>query len=415
MMFINISIGTMDFLSVYFAVFTLLMIISKGITQTATKPVPPRGVTIAIPAWNEEESILKTLQHVIALDYPKKLLEIIVVNDGSIDTTATITQQFINNHKDYTIKLINQKNQGKATALNTALAAAHHDIFICLDADSYVEQNTLQLMLPHLKNNVASVLPFMKITRRNNWILKIQWIEYLLNFFLKKIMGTMDCIHVTPGPFAMYQTNILKTIGGFDTKTLTEDQEIAMRIQKHNYKIIQLLDATVYTEPPTTFKGWRNQRNRWYKGTIFNMIKHRNMIFNKNYGEFGIWQMPLIILAALISLSFGLFVVWDNIIHPLLQKIHDLSYINFDIGLMMQKSVERFSWLDINFVILFFTGIVVLLSLVWIIGSHIYSNERYLKKGLLSTPIYLVLYPYMICIVWFTILIDLIRGKIQKW
>ncbi|MDO8628216.1 MAG: glycosyltransferase family 2 protein [Nanoarchaeota archaeon] len=414
-MFMNLGIWTMYFLAIYFAVFTLIIVMNKGIQQEKKPLKKTPGVTIAIPAYNEERCITKTLQHVINLNYPKHLLEIIVIANACTDKTTTLVKQFIKQHKDYTIKLIEKKEPGKAAALNTALAQAQHDIFICLDADSYVEQDTLSLMLPHLQGEVAAVLPFMKITSRKNWILKIQWIEYLLNFFLKRIAGSIDCIQVTPGPFAMYQKKIIQKIGGFDTKTLTEDQEIAMRLQKHHYQIIQLLDATVYTEPPTTFKGWHKQRNRWYKGTIFNLIKHKNMIGNKNYGEFGMWQMPMIIVSALLSLAFGFFVVWQSIIYPLLQKLHDLSYINFNIGLMMQKGIERFSWLDMNFVILFFTSIVFLFALAWIISSHRYSKESYRQKGLWSTPLYLLIYPYLLCLVWFVILIDLIRGKIQRW
>ncbi|MDO8555744.1 MAG: glycosyltransferase [Nanoarchaeota archaeon] len=412
----SIILWMMYFLAIYFAVFTLLIIFDKGVVPEKKKITKHEAVTIAIPARNEERHIIPTLEHTIKLNYPKKLIEILVINNGSTDNTERLVKEFIQQHKDWNIKLINEPQRGKASALNTALKQAKHEIFICLDADSYVQPEALNHMLPYLQEKeVATVLPFIKTTKRNNWILQIQWIEYLLNFFLKTVTAHMDCIHVTPGPFAIYKKKILQDIGGFDTTTLTEDQEIAMRLQAHHYKIIQLLDAEVYTEPPTTFKAWHKQRNRWYKGTIFNLIKHRNLIFNKHYGEFGMWQMPMIIVAALLSLTFGFYVVFQSMIRPLIQKMYDLSYINFNLGLIIDKAIERFSWLDLNFVILFFSITIFLFTLLWIISSHIYAHESYWKKGMLATPIYIIIYPYLLFSVWAIILIDLLRKKVQPW
>ena len=412
----GISMWVLYFFAIYFAVFTLLVMLDKGISEEKLKLKKLRKVTIGIPAWNEEASIVKTLEHVTKLDYPKELMQIIVVNDGSKDNTAKFATEFIEKHKDFDIKLINQENAGKGAALNRAIKEAKHEVFICLDADSYVEENALRKMLPYLEEeNVAVVLPFIKIPKRNSIILKIQWIEYLLNFFLKKISGSIDCIQVTPGPFAVYKKDALIKVGLFDTKTLTEDQEIAMRLQKYNYKLVQLLDVNVLTEPPTTLKGWHNQRNRWYKGTIFNLIKHKSWIFNPKYGEFGIWQMPMIIASALLTLTFGYFVLFKSIAKPILQKLYDLSYIDFNVGLMVEKSFERFNWVDMNFMLIFFTFVVFLFTLTWIIGAHKFSNESFFKKGLVATPLYMIVYPYLLFFVWASVFFDLARRKVQKW
>ena len=75
-------------------------------------------------------------------------------------------------------------------------------------------------------------------------------------------MSTLNCVHVTPGPFSLYKTKVLVELGGYDEKNLTEDLEIALRIQKHHYKITQLLDATVGTYAPTTLRTLYHQRKR---------------------------------------------------------------------------------------------------------------------------------------------------------
>ena len=110
-------------------------------------------------------------------------------------------------------------------------------------------------------------------------------------------MSLLDCVHVSPGPFSIYRRSILDIIGYFDTKNLVEDMEITLRAQNHHYRIVQSFDGIVYTHTPKTYKGFYKQRNRWYKGTILNMINYRKMIFNKKYGDFGLVMMPWVMIA----------------------------------------------------------------------------------------------------------------------
>ncbi len=413
----DLSIWIMYFFSIYFGVFWIIMMLDKKIEEIAPRPLNKTPfVSVVIPAFNEEDSLAKTMESVLNLDYPKDKLELIVINDGSTDRTQHIAEAIKTAHPSYQIKIYFQKNAGKGAALNHGLKESKGEFFVCLDADSFVEPKALNVMLPYFREKeVGAVLPLMKITSTNSLILKIQWVEYLLNFFLKRIMSLFDCVHVTPGPFSVYRKQYLINVGGFDTNNLTEDLEMALRLQRHHYKIHQILSTEVKTIPPSTIKGWYLQRNRWYKGTLYNMKKHRDLIFNPKYGEFGMFHLPMVLISAALSLSFALFVFYHHMLQPLVNKLYNLSFINFDVVLMVQKSVERFNWLDLNFVLFFFTGIIFALSLIWIIASHKYAKESFLKKGLAKTPLYMLVYPYLLAIVWTGIIIDLVRGKKQKW
>ena len=182
-------------------------------------------VSILIPAYNEEDTLKETVDSVLNLDYPKDKIEIIVVDDCSKDRTWDVLQEICKLNPNINIKPIRQEvNHGKGAAVNSALKEASGEIFICLDADSFVKPDALLKILPYFYGNedVASVLPFMKITKTNNFMLKIQWVEYLMNFFLKRIVGAINCIHVTPGPFGCYKRNRLRKVGGFDEHNLNE-------------------------------------------------------------------------------------------------------------------------------------------------------------------------------------------------
>ena len=420
MLTFDLVIWVMYFLTIYFTTYMFLTFLRNGVND----PIKPSlkhfpTAAIAIPVYNEEESIIDTINSVLALDYPSEKLKIFVVNDASTDKTQPLIEQFL---KTYTgkvpIVLINHKeNKRKGAALNTALKKTTAEYFICLDADSFIEPLALKNMLPHIVNDkkIGSVLPFIKLKPFKGIAFRLQYIEYLVNFFLKKILGTIDCIHVTPGPFGLYRTKVLHEVGGFHENNLTEDLEMALRLQKHHYGIVQLIDTQVKTLAPQNFKGWYNQRNRWYKGTLFNLFDYRKLFFNTKYGEFGIFQVPMVFIAAVLSIFFAIFVLFERAILPLFREVYDLSHINFDYPLMTKLWFERFHFMDVNLMLIYFLCLVIFFAIYWIRLAHKYGKFTYTRKSFSNTILYVFVYPIFLSLVWLGIVKDLLLRKIQRW
>ena len=134
-----------SFFALYVQVFFLLMIfrarkeISEGTTFPANVDWP--AVTIVVPCWNEEETIVKTVYSLLDIDYPKDKLFIKVINDGSTDKTWSELQIFqgIEN-----IHLMTKENGGKHTAMNLAIEAATTECIGNLDADAFIEPDALK-------------------------------------------------------------------------------------------------------------------------------------------------------------------------------------------------------------------------------------------------------------------------------
>ncbi len=396
--------------SLYFVVFWLLLLVTRGVKEIRGGILEP-SVSIVIPAYNEEKTIAKTIDSVLNLDYPKEKLEIIVVDDGSIDRTSEIVENF--KKSDKRIKLIRQDNSGKGSALNNGLRNSCGEIFTCLDADSFVKPNALKLMMPCFSDgNIACVLPTIKTEIPRTFIQKVQWCEYLFNFLYKKVLGELDCIHVTPGPFSVYKKSVLVELGGFDEGNLTEDLEIALRLQKHHYKIVQRLDAEVVTATPDSLKGFLKQRNRWYKGTMFNVLKYRDMMFNKDYGDFGLLQFPRVAIAGFLSVLALLLVSYDQL-KPLFVKMQNAASVNFDASLI-EHWARTFSFLDVNYINLFFSIIALMLILYIVVLAYHYCNEK-LFGYKLSVPLFLTVYAILIALVWVHVFFELAIGKRQKW
>ena len=373
-------------------------------------------VSILVPAWNEENTVVKTLNSLITLDWPKNKLEIIVVDDGSKDRTAEVVKQFQKEHPKEPIKLLQQENKGKAAALNSGLKILKGEYFTCLDADSFVESDALNRMIYwHEKYPlVAITTPVMKIHKPRTVMQQFQKIEYISGMFLTKLMSYIDANYVAPGPFSTYKTKIIRDLGGFDEDNLVEDQEIAYRAQEKHYKIMQVPRAIVHTVGPKTFKAFRKQRNRWYKGTILNMWKYKHLMFKKEYGDFGVYQLPILnVFAFLLGLvAIGSFINYAII--PLIKLIHRFWLIRFNLLPYFQTMHFTFDFLSLPAASLFILGFSLILGIAFLLYSGKINKDSLRSYILYIIPFFFI---YFLFIAYVVVLVigELVLGKKQKW
>ncbi len=413
---ITIFTWTIYFFSLFFVTFWLTTLLTEEEQKEGTTDKTPL-VTITIPAYNEEDTIEKTLLSVLQLDYPRQQMEVIVVNDGSRDATAQKVVEIQQKFPERKIILINQENKGKGAALNAALTQAQGEYFICMDADSTVQANALRMMLPYFTQpDVAVVLPCLKVedSSSNNLIQKMQRYEYIINMFYKELMGRLDCIHVAPGPFSMYKAAVLKIVGGFDEHNLTEDLEMAIRLQKYHYKLIQTFKTNVYTIAPGTLKGVYQQRNRWYKGSFLNTLAYKNLIWNKRFGDFGFMQMPLSLVSGLITLSILIFLIY-RLAEPVIRKIYQWNLIDYDLSPLIQNFVWTYSLIDLNYSLIIVSVILLTFTFFVIKRAHSLTGERVLRYGMIPLFFYLAIYFFILGAVWIGVAFDVIRRKHQRW
>jgi cellulose synthase/poly-beta-1,6-N-acetylglucosamine synthase-like glycosyltransferase len=406
--------------SLYFTIFWFLVFLDGGAPELKKKRIKIFPlVTIAIPVWNEEKTIGETLRSLLMLDYPKEKLEILIVNDASTDRTREIVESIIKQNPEYDIKLINNEEggKGKAYPMNQMLEMAKGEYFVNLDADSkLVDSKTLKKLLDKFTTeDTAAVLPCMKVWSPDSFWEKVQHYEFLMYMFYKRLFGKLDCVHVCPGPFSVYKTAIVRKIGGFDTKNMTEDMELTFRLQKFGYKIVQTLNPVVYTKLPCTLKGVRKQRNRWFKGTILTLLKHKDMCLNKKYGDFGMIMYPMVALSCIVAtimlISTAYFWIKPNALF-----LHDLYFVGFDFMVLLKHLTFNFSFYDLEIGTILTAVIILGVSLLFIVKAlqHI-AGEKLLSKGAIPFGFFLFFYFLIIAFIWLEVSIELIRGKVQKW
>ena len=415
---LDVTLWIIYFISLYYVVFWLLIYLEK--TDIKSNSAEDDGklpfVTIAIPAYNESSKIIPTIASAAALKYPEDKFEIIVMNDGSKDDTAVKAAEYIrtSNHKN--IRLISQKNKGKGAALNNALANSSSELFVVFDADSYIGEDALRRMVPHMEDKtVGAVLPAMRARNPKNMLQKLQTYEYMVSNFYKTIMTPVNCMHVCPGPFSMFRREVIEKIGGFDEhNNLTEDLEITLRVQKTHHRIVQLEDVYVDTIVPENIRELLKQRNRWYKGTVQNLVKHRDLILNSKYGDFGMMQMPMVLMSGILAISVA-FIFFYTLLKPLFSDIKKLFLVHFDIFTLLRDMQFNFSVWDVSFGQMLISFTLLVIGLYMLIKSFKMMKHKTWEYGPVSIVVFVFLYFFLMGVAWFQVAVDLVRGKRQIW
>lgn len=300
----------------YFQVFLLVTFFENTMRFTARPVAPPTpnnendllATTIIVPCHNEESTLKKTIDSLLALDYPREKLSIIVVDDGSGDRTLAIANECAALHA--TIRVYSQPNGGKYTALNHGLRYATTPLIGCMDADSFVDANALREITAYFQDpKVMAVTPAIGVHEPKTIFQHIQRAEYFMGIYLRKMQGLLNGIHVMPGPFSIFRREVFETLGGYREGYSTEDLEIALRMRLNHYRIENAHTARVYTiAPPTLLKLYR-QRVRWTQGFLQNAMDYRKIFLNPSYGNLGLFVLPAAVISVFGSLYLTLYSV----------------------------------------------------------------------------------------------------------
>ena len=399
------------FVSLFFEVFLLITYLEvKGEIEEEKKAPEPKfllDTTIIVPCFNEEKTVQATVESLFNLDYPQEKLNFILVDDGSTDSTLLELKKF---DKYINVKVLSKENGGKHTAVNLALEYVETELVGCLDADSFVTPQALKAIVRHFENSeVMAVTPSIKVHEPKNFLQYIQTTEYKWSIFLRRMLGSLGALYVTPGPFSIFRVEVFQKLGKYRYAYMTEDMEMAMRMQKNHYKIVNSHSAHVYTVALNTLKSLIKQRSRWSYGFLNNAIDYKELFFNRKYGHFGMFIMPIATLSLLTSL-----ILVSRVIFSFGNSA--IKYFNRYqvVGGNWKFSLPSFDWYFINTGVLPLVVITALaLTLVILYLSIKLSDGKFrFSQGLFY---YLFLYAFMTPLWLVKALIDTIFRRKVSW
>jgi len=304
----------------------------------ASNPNAPVFSIIA-PAYNEGMTIVENVRSLLSLYYHN--LEIIIVNDGSKDDsmqklieayelesvtffiqgqipTSEVKGIYKSKNPAFRKLLVVDKfNGGKADALNVGVNVSGGEYLVCIDVDCILEQDAiLKLAKPFLEQTDKKLIACGGVIRLANnckiengkvvevnlprtLIGKSQVLEYIRAFVLGRMAWSRASgLILISGAFGVFDRKIVLEVGGYDRKTVGEDMELVVRMRKYMeerkepYEVINIPDPLCWTEAPETKEILTKQRNRWMRGTMETLWKHRRMIFNPRYGKLGMVSLP---------------------------------------------------------------------------------------------------------------------------
>jgi len=398
------------FLALYFAIFVFSTVFEykNNFYYKPKRKFKPR-VSLVVPCYNEEKTIIRTLQSFLNLDYPQEKIEIIVVDDGSSDATLKIAQNFSKKYSQ--IKVFHKENGGKYTALNLGIEKSTCPYLGTVDADSFLHKDSLKKIMEQFENQkVMAAVSSVRIDNPKTIVEGIQYVEYLMGNFLKKVFSFLNGINVVPGPLSIFNKKVFTKIGPYKKAHQTEDLEMAFRMQKNNLLITQAIDAIVYTQGCRTFKDLLKQRLRWNKGGLLNYKDYPELFNVKKHGNLS-YLLLNSILGCFVTMGLFIYAIY-RFLNFLYLKLNQLLLVRGD---FFKFSFSLPDWVKFDITPLYFLGLITLGAFLgYIILSKKFTNDPGPSKR--NIFFFIVIYPFANGIFWLlTLLVIIFKRKDLVW
>jgi cellulose synthase/poly-beta-1,6-N-acetylglucosamine synthase-like glycosyltransferase len=268
----------------------------------------PPAVSVLLPVWNEGDGVQRTVDAWLAQTGVE--FELLVGDDGS--------SQPLSVRPDPRVRVFQFPHAGKGATLNALARHARHPVLVTIDADTQPSSGALaRLAEAFLDDEVELAAGVVSISNgRDGWLTANQSAEYLKNALSRIAWSSLGALEQVPGAFAGIRASTFHEAGGFPTDSLTEDYELAYRFVANGVrrgkptKVVTVLSAQVFTEGPTTVRGFIAQRTRWFAGFLTTLLRFWHLVFEPRAGAFGLVRFPLKVIDALLpALAFVSLVV----------------------------------------------------------------------------------------------------------
>lgn len=303
-------------------------------------------ISVLVPAYNEERTVVEAVRSVLSLDYPQH--EVIVVNDGSTDATLErLAREFGLVRRESIVRrsipirgeirgiyrsaaipklvVVDKEHHGKSEALNAGINVSRYPLFCTIDADSVFQENALlRVVRPFLEDpdRVIAVGGQVRVANGctvergrvthprlpQNILAAFQVVEYLRAFVASRLgLSAMNNLLILSGVFSLFRKDVVVEVGGYRSDVVTEDMELVLRLhhfmraRERPYSVVFLPDPICWTEVPQRLGALASQRGRWHRGLVHSLWLHRSIFWEKKSGSLRWLGMPYYVLFELLG------------------------------------------------------------------------------------------------------------------
>ncbi|MEO5981051.1 MAG: glycosyltransferase family 2 protein [Pedococcus sp.] len=350
------------------------------------------GVSVIVPAYNEEVGIVTSTTAMLSLRYPRH--EVVIVDDGSTDRTfevlrkafdlieiprrvpsdiplrATISAVHVPRDGHTRLVVVRKTNSGRSEAINAGINAAIEPLVAVIDADSILEPDALlRVSKPFTDDPTRMVATggtirvvngsgvvsgrLVKLAMPKPWLARIQVVEYLRAFLIGRTgWSRLGMLILISGAFGMFRRDVVVEVGGLDPDSIGEDFELMLHIHKHmidtgrDYKVEFVPEPVCWTEVPSSFAVLGRQRRRWHRGLWETLWAYRGMLFRRKYGRLGALALPyywLFELFAPLLEAFGIIIVVLGLLLGIVNVPYAILFLVLAYGLAILVTLAAMS------------------------------------------------------------------------
>ncbi|MCP4748066.1 MAG: poly-beta-1,6 N-acetyl-D-glucosamine synthase [Desulfobacteraceae bacterium] len=328
--------------------------------------------SILIPCHNEQDQIQRTIEQLLILNYHK--YEIIIIDDGSTDSTAQLIKDLCKEHENIR-GVYFKENQGKAAALNIGVLVSKGELLLTIDADALVSPDALRWIAPHFVKypRVGAVTGNPRIINRTSLLGKIQTGEYTTIIgLIKRTQRLIGKVLTVSGVLAAFRKTALHSAGYWDTDMVTEDIDITWKLEKKFWDVRYEPSATCWVYVPETLKGLWRQRMRWSQGGVEVLKKHKDIW--KHWRQRRLWP---VFFESAVSVVWS-YCFWAMFILWVMTGVFHLA-----LGVKPQPPLPP-QW----------TGSILALSCVMQFFVSLYVDRSY-EKGIFRYLFWVIWYPFL--------------------
>ena len=247
--------------------------------------------TIVVPAYNEGRQVFKTLESLAASNYPQEKIQLIAVDDGSVDDTWKWIREAKRVLSRPILTLKQPRNKGKRHALYAGFCKSTGQILVTVDSDSTVEADTLRnLLAPFTKTRkVGAVAGNVRVLNRDKGIIpRMVDVIFVYSFdFMRASQSMVRAVTCTPGALSAYRKSVImnvltewleQTFCGRPAN-IGEDRAMTNLILREGYDVVFQQNAKVFTEVPVRYSQLCKMYLRWARSNVRETIAMTRFIF----------------------------------------------------------------------------------------------------------------------------------------
>lgn len=334
--------------AVYFAIISVFALLGKKEVKKENKQLKFAAI---IAARNEESCIAGIIESLQKQNYPKELIDVIVVPNNCTDNTEEVAKK-----AGATVLTAPKSVNSKGGALNFTMekllkSKENYDAFIVFDADNEASSQFVTAMNKILCSGARVAKSRILAKNRNDsWVASCYDIHFCTaNLLLNRARARLGLSARLIGTGFAVRCDYLQELGGFNTKTITEDAEFFATCASRGEKIAFCEDAITYDEEPLDFRTSLIQRKRWVSGIMQvvslkmpDLIKGLATHSSAKFSFDAIMQLSFAYVQACIPFAFIISMINSSVnILAYFSATIMVSYLGFFVNAIVVLTIEK--------------------------------------------------------------------------